>query len=128
MKNLIHVPRDAAISSSTGAWSPEPATSPLLVEVLWRRRWTLAISILLCLGAAVVYLLVATPVYRATALLILKENGPKAYSEPVGYTPDSDSYLQTQADVIKSASVLSRALEAVQFRALKTFAGVGDDP
>src|SRR5688500_13684538 len=111
MHNLIHVPGDAAFGGNALAVArvgESASESPLLIEVLWRRRWTLAAASLACVGLALLYLLVATPVYRATSMLVLKENGPRIYSDPVGYSPDSDSHLQTQADVIKSAAVLNR--------------------
>src|SRR5689334_11614970 len=80
-----------------------PAASPALVEVLWRRRLTVVIGAALALTAGSVYLAFAPRVYRATATVMVVQGAPKALSEVAGREPDSDVYLQTQADIIRSS-------------------------
>jgi succinoglycan biosynthesis transport protein ExoP len=109
-------------SSSSGSGSP-----PLL-EVLWRRRWTLLLTVFACVLAAGLYLVLGTKIYSATASVMIQQNGPKAFSESQGFAPMSETFMQTQADVFRSTAVLSRALEAVNYRTLKTFAKVSGDP
>jgi capsular exopolysaccharide synthesis family protein len=114
-------------TSSPGPAGATPSTTPL-IEVLWRRRWAVALTVLACLVVVGIYLLVATPVYRATARVGMQEHGPRVYSEYSGYLAQSESFLQTQLDIIQSAAVLGRALEAVNYRQMRTFAGDVEDP
>ncbi len=103
------------------------APSPLF-EVLWYRRWTLALTILACVASAGVYLALAEPVFSATARLQIVQNGPKVFSDAGTSVAQSESYLQTQAEFLGSAPVLARALETVDYRKLKTFASLSGDP
>src|SRR4051794_16365198 len=94
-----------------------PAT-PLLL-VLWRRRWTLALTALACVVAAGAYLALAPRVYTSAATVMIQQNGPKAFSESQGYQAGSETFMQTQADVFRSTPVLARALESINYRTLK---------
>src|SRR4051794_18795322 len=78
------------------------AESASLLLALWRRKWTLLLTIFVCVGAASVYLLVATRVFSATATVMIDQNNVKAFSENHAFITQSDSYLQTQADVFRS--------------------------
>ena len=108
-----------------GASSP---SAPPLLEVLWRRRWTLALTVLSCALLAGLYLALGTKIYAASASVMVQQNAPKAYSDGQGVVPISETFMQTQADVFRSTPVLTRALEAVNYRTLKTFAKVAGDP
>lgn len=104
--------------------TPDSGSPPLLL-VLWRRRWVLALSILVCVLAAIAYLAIAVPVYRATAKLEVDEQSPKVFGE-AGPTETTPEFLQTQADLIQSATVLTRALDTFEGRSMQTFQGVAD--
>jgi succinoglycan biosynthesis transport protein ExoP len=116
---------------------PEPrlintqSTAPLappLLELLWRRRTSLGLTLLLCLTAAALYTVFSTRVYRATAMLGFDQNASKPFNENTGYVPESDGFLQTQADIIRSAPVLARALGALKYQTLAIFSPVQGDP
>src|SRR5258708_6403822 len=116
------VPRQISIPTTIKApWAP-------LLEVLWRRRWTLGLTVAVCLAAAAVYLYVATPIYGSTSKVAISQNGPKPFSDSQGFISQSDSYMQTQADVFQSTSVLAHALDAVHYRSFKTFVRMTGDP
>src|SRR4051794_36308901 len=102
--------------------------SPPLLEVLWRRRWTLGLTVLSCALLAGLYLVLGTRIYSSTATVMIQQNAPKAFSESQGFAAVSETFMQTQADVFRSTPVLTRALEAVNYRTLKTFAKVSGDP
>src|SRR4051812_8911466 len=102
--------------------------APPLVSVLWGRRWTFAITVLACIVATGAYLLFATRVYRATATVFVQQNAPRAFSDSAGYAAPSDTFLQSQADIIQSTPVLARVLGEPQYRDLRTFADVTGDP
>ena len=105
---------------------PGPLGAPPLLSVLWGRRWTLAATVFACVALAGAYLVVASPVYRATATIFVQQNAPRALGEKDGREPLSDTYLQTQSDVIQSTPVLVRALESVHYARLKSFEGGGN--
>jgi capsular exopolysaccharide synthesis family protein len=109
--------------------SAAPSTgSPPLLEVLWRRRWTLALTVLACALLAGLYLVLGTKIYSSSASVMIQQNAPKTYSDGQGLAPMSETFMQTQADVFRSTPVLTRALEAVNYRTLKMFAKVTGDP
>jgi capsular exopolysaccharide synthesis family protein len=104
-----------------------PAAAPL-VHVLWRRRWTLVISVAASLCLAALYLILATPVYRASSKVIISQNAPKVFAENAPYAPASETFSETQRDVFRSAAVLSRTLVAIDYRKMRMFADVPGDP
>ncbi|HEV7299973.1 MAG TPA: polysaccharide biosynthesis tyrosine autokinase [Tepidisphaeraceae bacterium] len=111
-----------------GAAADAAATSSPLIDVLWRRRWVLVVTTAACLAFAAIYLLIATPVYVATARVQVEENAPRVLNESRDPALRSENYLQTQVNVFQSIQVLARALEKVQYAELKTFAHVTGDP
>ena len=104
------------------------AVSPPLLEVLWRRRWTLTLTMAGCMVAAAIYLLAATPIFSSTSKIAIAQNGPKPFSDSQGFISQSDSYMQTQADIFQSTAVLARALDAVHYRSFKSFSRMTGDP
>jgi capsular exopolysaccharide synthesis family protein len=82
-----------------------------------------------CVVVGVLYVVVATPVYVATARVAVEQNGPRMFEEGRGGgAEDTESYLQTQAEAMKSVPVVARALDAVGYRTMRTFAGATGDP
>lgn len=104
-----------------GAGDQEQARRSVLA-VLWRRRWTLAITVVVCLAAAGIYLLRATPIFTSHSSVYIEQQGVKIMSDAQGFMAKSDSYLYTQAQIFKSAPILNAALGAVNYRSMKTFA------
>ena len=122
---LKRLPADRGAVADPGV---DTSGAPPLVSVLWGRRWAFALTVLACLLAAGCYLLFATRVYRATATVFVQQNAPRAFSDSAGYAAPSDTFLQSQADVIQSTPVLSRVVGDAQYRSLRTFADVTGDP
>lgn len=104
------------------------APSPSLLEVMWRRRWVVALTALACVLLAATYLVMATPIFSSTSKVAISQNGPKPFSDNQGFISQSESYLQTQADIFQSTAVLARALDAVHYRSFKTFSRMTGDP
>jgi len=96
-----------------------------LLVVAWRRRWILLICVVLALAAGWAYIQSVTPVYTSTAKLWLDYTGLRIASpyEP-GSRPQTDKYLFTQAERIKSRPILASVMEALTPRSLRTFADV----
>jgi capsular exopolysaccharide synthesis family protein len=76
---------------------------------------------------AVVYLFTATPIYTSASSVYIEQSGNKIMTDSQGMVTRSDSFLYTQAEIIKSAPILSSALDTMNWRQMKTFAGV-DNP
>lgn len=104
----------------------EPASS--MLGVLWRRRWTLLVTMVVCIGLASAYLAVAKRVYRAVSTIRVDEMPPKAIGENNGPSVRTENFAQTQAAALESASVLAKALESLNYRSLETFKEAKGDP
>src|SRR3982751_612053 len=92
-----------------GMTSESVPTSSSLLEVLWRRRWTLGLTALVCVAGAGLFLALSTRVYSSSATVMIQQNAPKAFSESQGFQATSETFMQTQADVFRSTPVLARA-------------------
>jgi succinoglycan biosynthesis transport protein ExoP len=99
-----------------------PATDGLLM-VLWRNRWILLACVLVMLGAGAIYIQMVRPLYTSTAKLWLEYTGIRINPYELGARPQTDKYLQTQAERIKSRPILAVALESLLPRRLRSFAG-----
>lgn len=102
--------------------------SSTVVEVLWRRRSTLAATIALFVLASVAYLLVSPKIYSSTAQVYVEQGGQSVLGERSDAAARSENFLYTQAEVVKSSAVLSQALAEIGAGKLKTFAGITGDP
>jgi len=101
--------------------------SRAVLVVLWRRRWVLLTTVMAALALAAGYLAVATPVYTSSSSVYIEQSGTKILTDGQGLMTKSDSFLYTQAEILKSAPILSAALDKVDARNMKTFAHV-DNP
>ena len=108
-----------------GAAPPLSAGNDSLHVVLWRHRWVVLLCLLLAVGGGVAYIRIATPIYVSTAKLYLDYAGIRLTNpyEP-GSRPQTDKYLSTQVELIKSKPILASALELLASQRLHTFAGI----
>ena len=103
----------------TGGYTP--------LQVAWRRRWTVFLTVVLCLGAALAYVMKATPLYTSTSQLNVEQTGPQILGEGAALAAKSnDSYLYTQAALLKSTAILEEASAVEGFPHMKTFAKVAN--
>jgi polysaccharide biosynthesis transport protein len=87
------------------------------LEVL-RRSWRLvAAAVLVALTAAVIYLARTPPLYRATARLLVLQQGGRplnvAGNEPRNTVDGGDDYIPTHALIIASPTVVDAALQSL---------------
>jgi len=108
--------------------SADSAPSASMLEVLWRHRWIFAAAVVVCLAIAGVYLVYAPRIYRSTAELYIAQNRPQVINEHDMPAAPSEGFINAQADVMQSTPVLLRALDAINYQGMKTFAGVNGDP
>jgi len=126
LKKLL--PARGGVVDGSAPRGAAPAAPPLLAVLL--RRWrALAATVFVCLLGAAGFLAVATRTYRASVTLYVQPAAARVFSD-AGAAPAAvpDTYLQTQADVIRSTPVLVRALEALHYEKLRTFASASGNP
>jgi len=99
-----------------------PTTTNLL-EVAWRNRWIVAASTMACIGVAFAHLQTTIPLYTSTSRIYVEKTGPQIFEGQLE-TRQSDSYLYTQLELLRSTPVCTAAAEAAANRQLKTFENV----
>jgi succinoglycan biosynthesis transport protein ExoP len=98
-----------------------------LVQIIWRSRWIVLLTIAVALGAGLTYITLATPIYTSTARIYVQQSGPKILTEAEGVMTQSKNYLYTQAELMKSTPILSSALERTDIKEFKIFHNI-DNP
>ena len=100
-----------------------------LRQVLWRHLWTVLLPVVLALSIGVVYLLRATPQYTSTARIYVEQMGPAILDRDAsgGVITRWDSYLYTQAELLRSTTILSAVMKLPALADRQSFAG-GDSP
>ena len=103
--------RAVAIPSIGMSNIPQQQQALPLTLVLWRRRWTIVLTIAVGMLAMLAYLKIATPIYSSTGKIAVSQITPKVFTDHENFS-QSETFLQTQADIFLSTSVLKRALES----------------
>lgn len=98
-----------------------------LLAVAWRSRWSILLCTILGGLGAWAYLQRVTPLYTSTARVYVEQNTPRLLSRDNSMTGFSTKYLYTQAELIRSAPVLTAAVEAPENASLETFREI-DNP
>lgn len=94
---------------------PQPLELRHYLDILKRQRWLIVEAVVLVAFVAGVFSALQTPVYQATADVLLRPNDPReqiadqATRAPV----DLDRYASGQVDVIKSRAVLQAAAKTL---------------
>lgn len=97
----------------------EGNTQANLLAIAWRSRWLILLSTLLGAGVGWAILQRTTPRYTSSSQIYVERNLPKLLDADLSMM-QSANYLNTQAEIIRSTSVLSAALELPEIRELKT--------
>jgi len=96
-----------------------------LIQILWRNRLIVLVSMLAVLAGVLIYLIKATPIYTSTSKIYVEQSGPKIINEmEEGVMTRSKNYLYNQAELLKSTPILSAVLNEPDIRQMKTFADV----
>lgn len=107
----------AALQFQDTAAKADPDAIDLLAywQVLVKRRWLVLGCIAAALVAALLVTLLTTPVYRASVLLELQQQGPQVVqvggvqpSDYAGWDPD---FMQTQVQLLQSQSLAERVAD-----------------
>lgn len=94
-----------------------------LLSILWNRRWTVFAFTLVGIIGGFAYILTATPIYTAGSRIYVERSGPRILNETRDNVSASrpESFLYTQAELIRSAPILAAAAEAVGADKMQTF-------
>jgi len=114
-----------AETSSSPLQSDLPQQS--LLHILWRRRWIVLLVTFASLAAAIIYLFNAVPGYTSSSRLYVEQSGPRILKDDQGVITQSDTYLYTQAELLKSTPIVADAAEKAQADKMKSLAGI-DNP
>ena len=89
--------------------------SPELLEMVWRRKWYLIgpVAIAVLLGAA--FMTRIEPVYRIQARVLVQHQGLAVGKDRPA--KDSEEFLATQAEIIRSPAVVERAVRSLNLTA-----------
>ena len=97
-----------------------------LHQILWRRLWIVLVPVVLALLIGWVYLLRVTPLYTSTSRIYVEQMGPTILERNAsGAIARWDSYLYTQAELLRSREILSAALKSPALADLQSFAEAG---
>ncbi|HEY2586462.1 MAG TPA: polysaccharide biosynthesis tyrosine autokinase [Tepidisphaeraceae bacterium] len=113
------------IPSRTPAAGPNPGaaaagrSSASVFQILWRRKWLMICSAIVAVGAGIVYLTQATPIYSAATQINIQQSGPQILANQAG-GPNTMNFLTTQCDVIRSTRVIQEALKAPEMSRAKS--------
>lgn len=94
------------------------------LQILLRHRWTLLITTMLCLLAAILYISKATPIYSSSSRIYVEQTGPKIMSEYEGVMTRSSNYLYTQGELMRSTPIIKEVVSDTNITSLRTFANV----
>jgi capsular exopolysaccharide synthesis family protein len=112
-----------AHASQPNRGSGEQATDSIL-EIIWRQRVVVGISVAICLFLALGYLLLATRYYAGSAGLYVQQVGPQVLpGESRQPLQESEAFLYTQKEIVSSTPVIAMALGTPGIRDMKTFSG-----
>jgi capsular exopolysaccharide synthesis family protein len=102
----------------------ESVTAESLVGILIHNRGLVFYTTLIFLFVALIYIFQATRVYTSHSRLYVEQSGPRLISEFEGVMTQSKNYLYTQAELVKSAPILSDVVEQDKIKNCKTFYGM----
>jgi uncharacterized protein involved in exopolysaccharide biosynthesis len=81
--------------------------------VLWRRRWLVVSILALTVASAWAFVLISTPIYRATATVLIETNSPRVVDikDVMPGTADAPDYYMTQTKLIQSRDIINGVIE-----------------
>ena len=92
-----------------------------LAQIIWRGRWIVLLITFMALAATFAYLHKATPTYTSTSRIYVEQTGPRILEEAEGVMTQSQNYLYTQAELLKSVPILSPVVEEPDLKQMKIF-------
>lgn len=113
---------------NAGGAEPIPASGMLddlsgsFRQILWSHFWTILLPMILALLIGWTYLDRATPRYTSTARIYVEQTGPTILERNAsGVITRWDSYLYTQAELLRSTEIFSAVMQSPALAHLRTF-------
>ncbi len=101
--------------------------SESIFEILWRRRWTVLLVVMVALVVGLIYLQRAEPLYTSTSRIYVEQAGPQVWERDAsGEVKRWTNYLYTQAELVRRTETLSAALKSPSMGKLQSLAGVSN--
>lgn len=83
--------------------------------------WLFALSLLLCIGGAMAYLFFSTPVYQASASLLIKVDKNSGFSQNAVFSDleayESNNKIENELEILGSYSIMRDAIEELPLEA-----------
>lgn len=86
------------------------------VRILHKHRWTASSVFIVVVAATTLYSVLATPIYQATARVLIESDDPKvvSFQDVLNQNQRANDYYQTQYKLLQSRAVARRALDDLQ--------------
>jgi polysaccharide biosynthesis transport protein len=93
------------------------------IRVILKHRWTIATVFAVVFVSVIIFTFTATPIYRATARVIIEKDDPKVVSIQEVMSVDSSGldYYQTQYKIIESRSVAREVIKRLKLNENEEF-------
>ncbi|MFH1999116.1 MAG: polysaccharide biosynthesis tyrosine autokinase [Planctomycetota bacterium] len=121
-----------AFSRRTG-WNDDESGVRDLLRVVFLRRWILVCALAISMLGAAVYLYNASPVYRASALVLIEMSSPDLTRFQVSYDPpiaDSEfnrrTFLETQYQILVSRPLVEKTFHQFELEDQKPYCNAVD--
>lgn len=115
---------DESSHARLSAAADQPASPGILVETLLHHPVVILATAALFVVGAYFYLDHATPLYSGLSRIYVDQEIKVIGDDPEeGVMTRQDNYLYTQAEVMRSSPVLSKALKALDTESMQTFVG-----
>lgn len=98
-------------------------------NVVYRRKWLIIALAAITSSIAAALVLKMTPMYRATATVMIESKGPNVVSIQDVYDVDTQAqeYYQTQFEILKSLPVVDMVIQRLKLNTLPEFSGVSSN-
>lgn len=110
--------------NNNGMMASDESLQDSFFNILIRHRWTILITTLISLTVTFLYILKATPYYTSNSRIYVEQSGPRIMSEYEGLMTQSNNYLYTQGELIKSTPIVAGVADDSKIRRFRTFENI----
>ncbi len=114
----------------------DPATKPAVTHLrdylatVWRHRWILITCVVTLVSTVTVGTFLQTPIYRATAKVLINREAPRvvSFQEVSPLDTGSEDYYQTQYEIIRSRPVVEKVIARLDLLGQRPVLARSHDP
>ena len=108
------------MASANQSGGRQQAGTNILVylDVIWRRRWLVVPVLALTVASAWVFVMIQTPIYRATATVLIEPESPRVMNiqEVTPGTGTPQDYYATQTKLIQSGEIIEGVIARLNLK------------